>query len=196
MPVPYNRDFTRYKSTQLASLDCTPAGSVVAAGHEGPPFVGTFVSNEILEQGDCVAMVRVPKNFVVTVVNFFTAKGNTAVVGVGDPFCCGRFIGPIDTSLGPTDYVGQAQNQTCGTAVWWLQKMGRGGDGCGYGYMYSCATDIIITNGYGNSTFQQGGGSVSGTAMSSGGTPGTLASGTVLGLYVDGYVHPTGGNLS
>ena len=107
--------------------------------------------------------------------------------------CCGRFLGPVDTSTASGGYFSQAQGVSCGSVVN-LQKIGRGGDGCGFGYLYRCDTDMIVTNGYGINTFQQGGGSVSGASMG-GGTPGPLASGTVIGLLVDGYFSPLTGNV-
>mgnify|MGYP001580284493 FL=1 len=59
-----------------------------------------------------------------------------------------------------------------------LTKIGRVGDGCGIGYTYTCATDLIISNLYGiGSAFQGGfgnaepsGGGVFGDAIPSGTT--------------------------
>ena len=182
----YNTSHTRRKSSYLHDLDCRTTGATRTAIGGGPPYSGAFVADEIIEAGECIAMVRVPRGFTVTNVKLFHTA-NAAIVGVGDPFCCGRFIGPVETSNASGAYFQHAERVSCGVAV--LQKIGRSGDGCGFGYTYTCETDIIVTNGYGLNSFNQGG-SNNPSTTNGGGTAGPLASGTTIWLRVDGHINP------
>ena len=182
----YNTSFTRRKSSHLHDLDCRTTGATRTAIGGGPPYSGVFVADEIIEAGECISMVRVPRGFTVTDVQLFHTA-NVAIIGVGDPFCCGRFIGPVETSTASGAYYQQTDRVSCATMV--LQKIGRSGDGCGFGYTYTCETDIIVTNGYGQNGFNQGRSSNPSTT-NGGGTAGPLASGTVIGLRVDGHLNP------
>lgn len=199
MPVPYNKNFTTYKSTQLQGLDCQTTGQLVYNGDpEGPRFFNaTFTAAEAMEQGECIAMVRVPRGLTVTdVLLTWTAMAVDAVIGVGDPFCCGRFLGPILANQSSGVHpIGTPQGTLTCIAVNRLEKIGRRADGCGYGYTYTCDTDIIITLGYGPSGFNVGGGGGETAGVMSadqGGltfNSGVIPSGTVFGLKVEGYMN-------
>lgn len=208
MPVPYNRNFTAYKSTQLQGLDCQTTGQIVYVGDPSilRVFSGTYTTAEAIETGECIAMVRVPRGFTVTDVHLTWSQNSTTdvVIGVGDPFCCGRFLGPVLMNFSTGGSGGSAINLPHGTAACVplnrLNKIGRVGDGCGYGYTYTCDTDIIITNGYGANSFDSGGGSAHGSAgaVSTGSTfnNGAIASGVTFGLKVEGYINPSFTNPS
>ena len=188
----YNTASTRRKSTYLFDLDCRTTGQVKYAGTPGEEivFYATITTDEAIETGECIAMVRVERGFTVTDMALYHTDLDNATIGVGDPFCCGRFLGPILGSVPSGTYIVGSPSGTQGcTSMHRLTKINRAGDGCGFGYTFTCQTDIVITNGYGNNTFQQGGGSVSGTTMG-GGNDGPIPTGAVLGLRVVGYVNP------
>lgn len=187
----YNTGFQVYKSTALQALDCRPTGQTKMVGGPGDTFTYStiFVAAEAIEVGECIAMTRVPKGLMVTDVVLYHSANAGATIGVGDPFCCGRFLGPIETTVASGGYFTQAQGVNCGP-VTRLSKINRTGDGCGFGYTYTCETDIIITNGYGTNTFQVGGGSAGGGSAVGGGTSAVLASGTVFGLTIEGLIVP------
>ena len=184
----YNTSHTRRKSSYLHDLDCRTTGATRTAIGYGPPYSAVFTADEAIEAGECIAMVRVPRGFTVTNVKLFHTA-NAATIGVGDPFACGRFLGPVDTSTASGGYLSQAQGVTCGYLTE-LQKIGRGGDGCGFGYTFTCETDVIVTNGYGINGFQQGGSERTITSVMGGGLQGTLAVGTVIGVIVEGHLNP------
>jgi hypothetical protein len=189
----WNTSHTRRKSSQLFDIDCRTTGAVKLSAEAGLEYTTnwTYTSDEAIEPGECIAMARVPKGFTVTGLQLYSGTVNAdATVGVGDPFCCGRFLGPIQLNVPSGNYPATPSGAmfNCGTAFL-LSKIGRQGDGCGFLYTYTCETDIILTNGYGNGGFQQGGGSVGGAAMG-GGTSASLASGSVFGLRVTGYINP------
>ena len=68
MPVPYNKDFTRFKSTQLQGLDCQTTGGLTYTYAENQPIrlVAKITTADAIEAGKCIAMVRVQKGFMVT----------------------------------------------------------------------------------------------------------------------------------
>lgn len=193
MATPYNRNFTPYKSTALQGLDCNISnGPVYHAGvtENFRSYAVTYTLAEAIEAGECISMIRLPRGLTITDAALFYTPG-TAIIGVGDPFCCGRLIGPVDIAIVPGQYQGDAQGVSCAPTYSRMVKMGRGGDGCGFGYTYTCDTDLIITNGYGLNSFQQGGmPGGKNSATTGGGTAGPLASGSVLGLKVEGYMNP------
>ena len=186
----YNSTHTRRKSNVLHDVDCRTTGSIRHAAMAGPPYSAVFTADEIIEAGECIAMVRVPKGFTVTdVLLTWSNGGQDSTIGVGDPFCCGRFLGPLLTNKASGHaLIGSPQGTFTCSQMARLAKIGRGGDGCGFGYTYTCETDIIVTNGYGDNSFHQGGAAVSSASMG-GGFPGPLPSGIVIGLLVDGYVN-------
>ena len=191
MPIPYNKDFTRRKSSYLHDLDCRTTGATKTAIGDGPPYSALFTADEAIEAGECISMVRVPKGFTVTdVLLTWSNGGQDSVIGVGDPFCCGRFLGPLLTNKA-SGYaiIGSPQGTFTCSQMARLAKVGRSGDGCGFLYKYTCVTDIIVTNGYGDNSFHQGGAAVS-SGSSGGGFPGPLPSGITIGLTVDGFIDP------
>lgn len=191
MPTPYNKDFTRRKSNVLHDLDCRTTGPIRHAGQEGPPYTAVFTADEAIEAGECISMVRVPRGFTVTdVLLTWSNAGQDGTIGVGDPFACGRFLGPllVNKASGHA-IIGTPQGTFTCAQLARLAKIGRSGDGCGFGYTYTCETDIIVTNGYGEASFNQGGSSAP-SLTSGGGYAGPLPSGIVIGLRVEGYINP------
>src|SRR5689334_6982956 len=94
----YNTSFTRFKSAQLQALDCRPSGVTKMVGVPGEHLrftVATVLADNV-EVGGCIAMVRVPCGFQVTGGRLAWTAVTNAVVGVGDPFCCGRLLGPVN----------------------------------------------------------------------------------------------------
>lgn len=189
----WNSSHTRRKSSQLFDLDCRTTGAVKLMA-DGMEYTTnwTVTTDEAIEPGECIAMARVPRGFTVTGLQLFSATVSAnATVGVGDPFACGRFLGPIQLDVPSGTYPGSPSGSmfNCG-AAWVMQKMNRGGDGCGFLYTYTCETDILLTNGYGNSGFQQGGSERAVTGTTGTGTSGVLASGSTFGLRITGYINP------
>lgn len=188
MPIPYNKDFQVYKSAALQAIDCRPTGVTKTIGAPGEEitFSTVFTAAEAIEVGECIAMVRVPKNFQVTAARMaWSEAGVQAFIGLGDPFCCGRLLGPINPITHSASAGAGAQTNDCGV----LTKTGGVADGCGLGYIYTCETDLIVTNAYGDGSFGIGGGK-SGTASSGGGVPGPLPSGWRCFVSVTGQVVP------
>lgn len=185
MPIPYNKDFQVAKSAQLQALDCRPTGQTKTVGYDGTvTYVGVYTAGEAIEAGECVAMVRVQKGFQVLGGRLTWSSGSTACVGVGDPFCCGRLLGPINTTGGSMLNALNLQGTDCGV----IMKSGNVADGCGIGYIYTCDTDIILTNGYGENSFGIGGGKT-GTA-NGGSIAGPLAAGFYAVLVLEGVIVP------
>ena len=151
----YNIDFTRFKSSGLAGLDC---GSALKIPRRDEALQLFDVYDGDLEVGQCASMVRVPKGARILNVELAwssPATNNNTVLAVGDPFACGRFLGPIDTSRnsGFIGGLGSCEYFMCGK----LTKSGRIGDGCGQFYQYTCETDIIVTNLYSARNASEGG---------------------------------------
>lgn len=143
----WNTDFTRFKSGDLAGLDC---GSYLKIPRRDRKITKVAQYTGDLEKGQCVAMVRVPANARITGAKLSWQNGAATVLAVGDPYACGRLLGPIATvvssgvipgglTLGPYACLPWG---ACGV----LGKTGRNGDGCGLFYQYTCETDIIVTN--------------------------------------------------
>ena len=166
----YNTSFTRFKSTDLAGLDC---GSYLKAPRRDRKITLTAAYDGDLEVGQCVAMVRVPANARIVGSDLGWFGGSNTVLAVGDAYACGRLSNAISTAfsrgvdrgagLGVIGCVGWG---TCGT----LTKCGREGDGCGLFYQYTCETDIVVTNLYdasgANAGGWRGGGVVAGNGPS------------------------------
>ena len=143
----WNTDFTRFKSADLAGLDC---GSYLKIPRRDRKITKIAQYTGDLEKGQCVAMIRVPAGARITSAKLSWQNGATAsVLAVGDPYACGRLLGPIGTlySSGviplPTGVNASCLPWgVCGT----MTKTGRNGDGCGIFYQYTCETDIVVTN--------------------------------------------------
>lgn len=185
----YNTTHPRYKSSWLAAFDCTNAGAI-----KGPPldarnkYYATFTvpTGEQMEAGECVGMIRIPADTrVVDAVLTWSLCNAGAILAVGDPFACGRFIVAAAHRL-PQENTAAG---SCGSNR--LVKTGAIGDGCGAGYLYTCETDVLITVLYGDSSGNQGGwaggagpnSGPSGSGPAGGG--GALAAGTRLTLILD-----------
>lgn len=190
MPTPYNKDFTTIKSAQLQAIDCRPTGATKTIGAPGDHliFTGVFTAAEAIEVGECIAMVRVPKNFQVTGGLLSYTANTGAVIGLGDPFCCGRLLGPILCSVDPAATTTSPSGTAC-AFLGIITKTGATADGCGLGYTYTCETDLVVTNGYGENSFGIGGGKT-GTA-NGGPNSGVLASGTRIFVRVEGQIVPS-----
>ena len=192
---PYNEAFTRRKSGYIFDLDCRTSGSVKSAGVPGEThtYSAVVTTDEAIEAGECISMVRVPRGFTVTDAALFcTATALNVVLGLGDPFACGRLLGPIMVGQG-TGIDATSLPEGTHTCVQYvrLSKIGRGGDGCGYGYTYTCDTDLVVTVGYGQSGFGIGGSTKTTGAVSTGQGGIALPSGAVIGVSVTGFIQPT-----
>ena len=159
----YNIDFTRFKSSGLAGLDC---GSYLKIPRRDDNLSITDVYTGDLEVGQCVAMVRVPAGARIVGADLSWTGASNTVLGVGDPFACGRFL--VVQTLVPRGVIPAGHCVgwgVCGTLV----KTTAEGDGCGLFYLYTCETDIVITNLYsaagGNAGGWAGGGIVAGAGQ-------------------------------
>ena len=187
MPTPYNKDFTVLKSAQLQALDCRPTGATKMVGNgDQLTFVGTYLTAEAIEPGECISLVRVPAGFQVTGGRLAFGSGSNAVIGVGDPHCCGRLLGPILMTGG--SQIPNTVNPN-GFDCMVIMKTNLVTDGCGLGYVYTCATDIILSNGYGELSFGIGGGK-SGTASGGIVAAAAIASGTSIFFRLEGQIVP------
>lgn len=144
----WNTDFTRFKSTDLTGLDCGSALKIPRREREIMK-IAQFTGD--LEKGQCAGMVRVPAGARITAARLAWQNGATgSLLAVGDPYACGRFIGPVATaySSGVLPNIVTLGHTSC--TPWGLcgtmTKTGRNGDGCGIFYQYTCETDIIVTN--------------------------------------------------
>ena len=182
----YNTDHTRFKSSDLAALDC---GSYLKIPRRDRvhKLVARYTGD--LEVGQCVAMVRVPAGArIVSSELTWTGTMNSitsSVLAVGDPYACGRLSNVISTALPSGTVVGGA----AGSCVVWgacgkLSKTGTIGDGCGLFYQYTCETDIIVTNlTFSNqATF---GGYATGAVAAGAGVPGVKWTGGALVLTLE-----------
>ena len=195
MPNPYNKDFTRRKSSYLFDLDCRGVGPTRTAGTPGDTvtYAAVVTTDEAIEAGECISMVRVPRGFTVTDAALMaTATALNVVIGLGDPFACGRLLGPIMIGQGTgIDATSLPEGTHSCVQYVRLAKIGRGGDGCGFGYTYTCETDLVVTVGYGQSGFGVGGSTKTTGAVSTGQGGIALPSGAVIGVSVTGFVNPT-----
>ena len=191
----WNTAFTRRKSSYLHDYDCRQTGNLrqpVGGPGETITYYGEVTLDEAVEAGECIAMVRVHKGFKVTGVNIVwtgpegVAPAGDAVVGFGDPFACGRLSNaPLDLRwLSERGQNNSGSFQSCGTLV----KVGKIGDGCGLGYVYTCETDLIITNLYGFGSHQQGGWEGGGQISGGGVWGGAITSGTTIAVEVRGVL--------
>ena len=178
----YNTDWTRFKSSDLAGLDC---GSYLKIPRRDRvhKLVARYTGD--LEIGQCVSMVRVPAGarIIGSELNWFGTSSN--VLAVGDPFACGRLSNVIATALPSGTVVGGAP----GPCVVWgacgkLSKTGTLGDGCGLFYQYTCETDIIVTN-LPFASMATFGGYAGGTIAAGTGQPGVKWAGGALVLTIE-----------
>ena len=146
----WNTSFTRFYSNGLAGLEC---GSALKIPRRDRTINKVEYFDGALEKGQCVNMIRVPARAIITDVTLTweKAQGNTteSVLAVGDPYACGRFLGPVSTVLNSGQFVLGAGGYwncepwgTCGR----LSKTSNSGDGCGMFYQYTCETDIQVIN--------------------------------------------------
>ena len=149
----YNTTFTRFKSSGLAGLDC---GSYLKVPRRDEAITITEVYTGDIEVGQCVAMVRVPAGARIVDVELFWGNGTgTAILAVGDPYACARFLGPVSTARSRGTMINAAAVaandcvpfQPWGTCAK-LMRTGNVGDGCGKYYQYTCETDILVTSLY------------------------------------------------
>src|SRR3990172_7060769 len=171
----YNSSHPKWRGTELADLDCGYGIKAVAA--RSPFKTGSFIAatGRVLGVGECVSLIRVRAGTQILGGELYwerTAAGTcvpTTVLAVGDPYCCARLIGPVNTLYQKGIMLAALQQQwafDCSK----IQKHGTTGDGCGVGYTYTCDTDIVLTNLYND-----------GNAYSQGGAPGAYTAGTKEG---------------
>lgn len=155
----YNSSWVKQKSVNLENLDCNL--NVKHVPQDDTFLEGTFVGSatKVVGVGECVAMIRVPANTIIMGAElYWDNAAPAAIVAIGDPFACGRLLGPIHTGTARGDRL----TLTCNTQLAWgacgtLVKFGREGDGCGVGYRYTCETDIVMTNLYSDANATMGG---------------------------------------
>ena len=169
----WNTTHTRFYSTDLAGLEC---GNALKIPRRDREITKVAVYNGALEKGQCVAMVRVPAGARITGAELTWRKSDTteSVLAVGDPYACGRLLGPISTIFDSGHIVNGAGNYwncspwgTCGT----LRKTSNNGDGCGLFYQYTCETDVIVTNLHHTGNAYEGGFQGGGVAANLAGHP-------------------------
>ena len=148
----YNSSHPKWRGAELSDLDCGYAIKAVEA--QGPFRTGsvTFSASQVLGIGECVSLIRVRAGTEVLAADLYwgqTAAGtcvNRTILAVGDPFCCGRLLGPINTLYRRGAFIPALGNSWGDCAS--LEKVGTTADGCGIGYVYTCDTDIVMTNVY------------------------------------------------
>src|SRR3990167_8496566 len=176
----YNSSHPKWRGTELADLDCGYGIKAVAA--RSPFKTGSFIAatGRVLGVGGGVSLIRVRAGAQILGGELYwgrTAAGTcvpTTVLAVGDPYCCARLIGPVNTLYQKGIMLAALQQQwafDCSK----IQKHGTTGDGCGVGYTYTCDTDIVLTNLYND-----------GNAYSQGGAPRAHTAGTKEGAALGG----------
>src|SRR3990167_8006006 len=91
------------RGPELADLDCGYGIKAVAA--RSPFKTGSFIAatGRVLGVGECVSLIRVRAGTQILGGELYwerTAAGTcvpTTVLAVGDPYCCARLIGPVNT---------------------------------------------------------------------------------------------------
>lgn len=178
----WNTGFTRFYSTDLVEVECSNFRKIPRRDRA---ITKVAIYDGDLEQGQCVNMVRVPSGARIIDVDLNWANGGSTapVLAVGDPYACGRFLGPV--ALLASAHRGQTSPGhcvgwgTCGT----MTKTGRNGDGCGKFYSYTCETEIQIVNLYSEGNAAQGG-SIGGGIIANYGALGAKFTGGRLVLTV------------
>src|SRR3989337_2594235 len=85
----YNTDFTRFKSGELAGLDCGSYLKIPRRDRK-PTLVARYTGD--LEVGQCVAMVRVPAGARIIGADLSWSGTSVSVLSVGDPYACATDI--------------------------------------------------------------------------------------------------------
>ena len=171
----WNTSFAKYKSNGpgtnggLAGLDCGYNIRQTRTTQTQRYAIFTTPSTG-MEVGTCVAMIRIFAGETIVGAQLSWA-GTTSTgglgncfLGVGDPYACGRFLGPVYTQLS-SGSPAQASDGgcgvfsgTCGTMIkFGPAGSGGRGDACGIGYTYTCETDIVVTNLYKSTNAAMGG---------------------------------------
>lgn len=170
----YNSGVVKWKSDQLQGLDCGHNIKAAPVDDNYPEASFTAAAANVIGIAECVAMIRVAANTKILGAELYWDGATTAsVVAIGDPFACGRILGPIRTSVARGVFnLGSCHGYygLCGT----LSKMGTVGDGCGFGYLYECETDIVLTNLYTDTNATAGG--WAGSSLAPGTIPGAAIS--------------------
>ena len=165
----YNSTHPKQQSTNLAALDCGYNIKHPPVDDNYPDASFTASSTKVVAVGECVGMIRVPANTIILGAElYWNDPAPAAIVAVGDPFACARLLGPVHTgtprgliALSTCD--GFVAYGSCGS----MMKMGTEGDGCGFGYRYTCETDIVMTNLYSDRKATVGGWQGSSVALGS-----------------------------
>lgn len=176
----YNSTTYKQRSTNLAGLDCGYNIKHPPQDDNFPEASFTATSTTVVAMGEYVGMIRVAANTIILGAElFWDDAAPAAIVAIGDPFACARLLGPIHvgTARGTMEFTA---SDDCGP---WgrcgsLTKMGTQGDGCGFGYRYTCDTDIVLTNLYNDDNA-----TVGGWAGSSPTTLGQVGAAINLGTY-------------
>src|SRR3990167_10346694 len=90
----YNTSFTRFKSADLAGLDC---GGYLKIPRRDREIKVIAAYDGDLEVGQCAAMVRVPANARITGAEVSWVGGSNTVLALGDPYACGRLSSALST---------------------------------------------------------------------------------------------------
>lgn len=190
----WNTSFTEYKSNLLAGIDCGTGGNVVkgsAVAQQSTRYWADFTAPTAMSAGKCVSMIRIPAGTRI-VGGRLTAQAPVSantLLAVGDPFACGRFLGPVNATAMNIQTIGAAGVNNCGFDCGVFTRTGRAGifsngDGCGLGYVYTCETDIVVTVLYSEVNASMGGWAGSSSAV--GTIPGAaLAVNSYLTLTLD-----------
>ena len=161
--MPWNTAFAKYKSNGpgtnggLAGLDCGFGLKQIRNQTDNRLYATFTTPSTGMEVGTCCAMIRVTAGTTIVAAKLLWAGttsagglGTSAILAVGDPFGCGRFLGPVlvQSYLGASDGVScGAFNGTCAVMTkFGPAGSGGRGDACGIGYTYTCDTDIFVTN--------------------------------------------------
>ncbi len=180
----YNTTFTRFKSADLAGLDCGTYLKIPR--RQGKvTLVASYTGD--LEVGQCAAMVRVPTGARIVAADVSWSGASNSILAVGDPYACGRLLGPISTVYprgvmrrALADITANCVNYqpwgTCGT----MTKTGNIGDGCGLFYQYTCETDIVVTNLYSEANANAGGWAGGGVVAGSGSAGAKWTGGSIV----------------
>lgn len=159
----YNTTHPKWKGSELSDLDC--GYNIKAMNDQNGLLIGTFIAatNKTLAVGECAALVRVKPGTQILGAELFWGRTDagtcipTTILAVGDPFCCGRLLGPISTLYEKGTAVLGAGLDYWGECSILRKSNTSNGDGCGIGYTYTCETDIVLTNLYNDGFAHVGG---------------------------------------
>ncbi len=186
----WNTSFTPFKSGLLAGIDCGTGGNVVkgsSVAQQSTRYWADFSYTSALSAGQCIGMIRVPAGTRI-VGGRLTCQApvpaNT-LLAVGDPYACGRFLGPVNATTLAIQPLGAMGGFDCGV----FTRTGKAGifsngDGCGLGYLYTCETDVVVTVLYTDLNASMGG--WAGSSSAAGTIPGAaLAANAYLTLTLE-----------